>query len=250
MTPDIPLATGKTAPPKRTTSLSRLFSVFASPGATFNELSEDPHFILCWCVEIVISFIFGVTLVNRIGVYTMARTALAQSPNTQALSAAQLQTTLKVMAVGMKISFLAAPVLTIIYILIIAAIFLGLANFLLGYQANYKQSLAMVSYAFLAMTLYSIIEFIVVLASPNPTSLQFTNLVGTNIGFYLDKNTTSKFLYALGTHVDLFAIWTVILLGVGLAKLGGKKGRVGASTSVVVALWLLCILIFSGLSAL
>ncbi len=251
MTPEAPLAAGQaTAPAPKSTSLSRLFSVFTSPGATFAELARDPHFILAWCVQIVAAEIFGFLMIQRVGVYAMARQAMMQNPATQAMSPAAQQHSLAIAAVGLRVSFYAAPVWSIVVLLILGGIFLGLANLLLGYEASYKQALAMVSYAFLVMTLYTVIAIIVIALSATPSSLQIKNLVGTNIGYFFDPSTTSKFLYALGSHIGIFGIWTMILLGIGLGKLGGKKGRTGSGLSVVVVLWLLYILASSGLASL
>ncbi|MGH9475844.1 MAG: YIP1 family protein [Terriglobales bacterium] len=248
MTPELPLATGSAPPIRSPSSFERLFTVFSSPGKTFEAIARDPHFILCWCVQIVVAAIFGALLIQRVGIYNMARQALAQNRATQVMPPASYQHALAISAIGMKISFYSAPLWQIVILLILAAVFLGLGNLLLGYEARYKQALGMVSYAYLAMTLYSLVVIAVIGLTANPTSLQITNLVGTNLAFFMDKATTSPFLYALGTHLDIFAVWTVILLGVGLAKLGGKKGKVGGALSVVVVLWLLVILVFSGIS--
>lgn len=249
MTPEMPLSATPAAAPRRSSSLQRIFSVFTSPGKTFEEIARDPHFILAWCVQIVVSVIFGVIVVQRIGIYAMARQALAQNRATQALSASQLQHTLAVTATAMKISFYSAPVWSIVILLVLAAVFLGLGNLLLGYEARFKQALGMVSYAYLVWTLYTLVVIAVVALSPDPSSLQISNLVGTDLAFFMDKATTPAFVYALGTHIGIFVIWLVILLGIGLAKLGGKKGKVASALSVVVVLWLLMILVFSGVTA-
>ncbi|MGH9412624.1 MAG: YIP1 family protein [Terriglobales bacterium] len=250
MTPEAPLATGQaTAPVPESTSLSRLFTVFGSPGATFADLARDPHFILAWCVQIVVAVIYAVTLMQRIGVYALARQALAQSPATAAMSPAAYQHALTLTSTIMSITMYAAPVWTIVLMLILALIFWGLGNFVLGYEARFKQSLAMVSYAYLTMTLFSILSIIVALFS-SPGNFHITNPIGTNIGFFLDKASAGAFLFALGSHLDIFAIWTVILLGIGLACMSGKKGKTGGALSVVVVLWLLYILAASGLAAL
>ncbi|MGH9466995.1 MAG: YIP1 family protein [Terriglobales bacterium] len=250
MTPEAPLASRAAAGDKRSSSFTRLFSVFSSPGATFSELARDPHFILCWCVQVVVSLLVGFTMLHRVGVYALARQALAQRGATQALSGVQLQHALAAAAIGMRFTYYLAPIGTIVVSLIMAGIFLGLVNFVLGYEANYKQSVAVVSYAYLVQTLYWLLTIVVLWLMANPASVTFTNPIGTNLGFFLDKNATSPFLYALATHMDVFAIWTVILLGIGLSKLGGKKGKVSAALGGVVVLWLLYIFVSSGVVAL
>lgn len=251
MTPEAPLAAGQAAAPApKSTSLSRLISVFTSPGATFQDLAQDPHFILAWCVQIVVAILSAVVLTHRVGIYAMARQAIEQRGNFQAMSQAQQANVLAVTAKVLHLTVYLAPVGTIVILLILAAIFLGVGNFVLGYEVRFKQSLAMVSYAYLAMMLFTILTIVVVLLSANPASINVTNPIGTNIGFFLSKASVGAFLFALGSHLDLFVIWTVILLSIGLSRLGGKKGRFGGALSVVVVLWLLYVLAASGLAAL
>lgn len=251
MTPEAPLAAGQaTAPAPKSTSLSRLFTVFSSPGATFQDLAQDPHFILAWCVQIVVAIVSALVLSQRIGIYAMARQGLEQRGNFQAMSPSQQAHILALSANVMRFTVFIAPVGTLVVLLVLAAIFLGLGNFVLGYEARYKQSLAMVSYAYLAMTLFSILTIIVVLVSASPASVSITNPIGTNLGFFLSRQSSGAFLYALGSHIGLFTIWTVILLGIGLSRMGGKKGKLSGALSVVVVLWLLYILAASGLAAL
>ncbi|MGH7990077.1 MAG: hypothetical protein ACREDS_07830, partial [Limisphaerales bacterium] len=74
-------------------------------------------------------------------------------------------------------------------------------------------------------------------------------LTGSNLAVLFDKNSTGAFLYNLSLHIDIFSIWTAVLLGIGLAKMGGKKGKVGSAVGVVLALWVLYILCAAGLTA-
>lgn len=245
-------ATGSSAPaatPARMSSLARIVGTFASPGATFADIAREPHFILCLCVEVVAGLLYSWEILHRVGAYTLTQQAMGMSPMFRNLDPAVQQRQLAMAARVTPYTTYLQPIFGIIVYLILAAIFLGIANFVLGYEARYKQTLAMVSHAFLAMTLFFLLAALVVALMGDPSSFQMVNPIGTNVGFYLDKASTAPFLYALAGRLDIFALWTTVLLSLGLAKIGGKKGKFGSAFGTVVALWLLMILTVAGVTA-
>jgi hypothetical protein len=236
-------------PPARSSSAARILGVFASPGKTFAELAADPHFILCWCVQIVVGLLFAYELMTRVGAYALARQQLMLGTRTQSLSPEQLDKAIATAATVFKYSMWASPVIAIVFMLVMAAIMMGIANFVLGYETRYKQQVSMVSHAYLVQTLVGLLSVGVLALTASPYSFQLNNPMGSNIGFFLDKSTTPAFLYQLATHLDIFSIWIVVLLALGLSKMGGKKGKFGSALAVVVSLWLLYVLVISGVSA-
>lgn len=231
----------------RMSSAARIAGVFVSPVRTFTELARDPHFILAWCVQVVVSLGLDIVMVNKVGIFAMARQAMAQNSRLQSLSPAIQAQALSRTAAIMRVTFYVQPLGVIVVLLLLGWIFQGVANFLLGQESRYKQTLAMVSHAYLAQTLYGLLLLIPLLT--NPGNFVLTNPLGTNPAFYLDKATTPAFLYALCTHLDIFSIWVVVLLAVGLAQLSGRKGKFGSALGAVGGLWLLYILVTSGISA-
>lgn len=228
-------------------SLARIFGVFVSPGRTFEDVAREPHFILCWCIQLAVGEGVALMMVQRVGIYAMARQAMSQSAAfTNASPELQQQMVARTASV-MHYTTLFQPFLIVFFLLLFGWIFQGVANFLLGYEARYKQAMSMVSHAYLAQTLLALITMLVLWL--NPGSYNLLNPLGTNVGFFLDKASTSPFLYALATHLDIFSLWIVILLGVGVAALGGRKGKFLPAFWSVFGLWLFYVLASSGLTA-
>jgi hypothetical protein len=62
---------------------------------------------------------------------------------------------------------------------------------------------------------------------------------------------TSSFLKALAGSFDLFTIWLLILLSIGLAAIAGsRKIKTGKTATIVFGLWFLWTLISAGLASL
>jgi len=230
-------------------SLARIFGTFAAPGPTFAEIAREPHFILCWCVQAIVGVGFAMMMLGKLGAYELARQALMQSPRASAMDPATLQTAIHNSAKVFQYTMYFSPVILIVFLLFLAWIFQGISNFLLGQEARYKQAVSMVSHAYLPQSLLALLAMLVLALMADPTRFQFANPLGSNLGFFLDKSNTSAFLYAFGTHLDVFSLWTVVLLSLGLAKLGGRKGKFGSAFGATASLWLLYCLVTAGVTA-
>ncbi|MGH9481800.1 MAG: YIP1 family protein [Terriglobales bacterium] len=230
-------------------SPARLVSVFTSPGRTFADIARAPHFVLCIAVQVVVGMSYWGLILHRIGSYNLARQALLQTARGRAMDPAALQSAASLTGKLYSYSLYATPVFGILFALFMGVIFLGVSNLLLGQEARYKQALSMTCHALLTTTLYALVAMLLLVLMPDPTNFQFTNPIGTNPAFFMDKASSSAFVYAFATRLDLFTIWGVILLAIGLAKLGGKKGKVSSAFWATFTLWMLYCLVTSGIAA-
>jgi hypothetical protein len=231
---------------------ARILSVFGAPGRAFEAIARDPQFLLAWCVQIVVGVVFFQILLHRVGAETLMRQSLMQSARGRAMDPAAMQQAIHTGAKFYAFIGYASPAVSIVFLLFLGWIFQGIANFLLGQEAKYQQALAMVSHAYLTQTLVALLNIAVLVMMADPTAFNLVNPLGTNIGFYLDKANTSTFVYAFSTHLDIFTLWTVLLLSLGLAKMGAKPGQPGKFASALTAvggLWLLYAVCSSGLTA-
>lgn len=241
-----PTPAASDASEQRISSPLRLFSTFYAPGRTFEDIARAPHFILCWVVQALVASGTFLYEVRRMGVMTMAQQMLMQNAAGRALAPEQARQQVLALAKGIKIGVYVGPVTTVVVALVYAAIFLAAANFIFGKEARFKQAVAMVSHALLPLTLFWLIA-LVVLRFTDPANFYFSNPVGSNPAFFLDPATTSPGLYSLCSHLDLFAFWCVVLLSIGLTKIGrGIKFR--SAFSLTFGLWILCVLALAGLA--
>jgi len=231
---------------------ARIIGVFAAPGRTFAALARDPQFLLAWCVQIAVGVVYFQMVLRRVGAENLTRQSLLQSARGRAMDPAVMQQTVHTGAKVYAIFGYLGPLFAILAMLFLGWIFQGIANFLLGQEAKYKQALAMVSHAYLVQTLFALLSMLVLVMMADPTAFNLVNPMGTNLGFYLDKANTSAFVYAFATHLDIFTLWTILLLSLGLAKIGAKPGQPGKFASAFTAvggLWLLYAICSSGLTA-
>ncbi|MGH9536091.1 MAG: YIP1 family protein [Terriglobales bacterium] len=247
-----PLPAAGAAPqsPRRMSSAARIFGAFYSPAETFQDIARAPHFVLCWVVMVLASIFTGYTALHRFGAYELAQQLLTANPRTQAMPADQLQKLVTGTARFLPLQLYAiTPVVVIVVLLVLAAIFLGAENFLLGQQVKYKGMLAAVSHAMLPVTLYTVAGAVVLWLRADPSTAQFRNLLGSNPAYYLDPSSLGPVLNALLQRLDLFSFWAIGLLALGMVKLG-QKVKYGGALAVVAGLWVLYVLLFVGVAAL
>ncbi len=60
-----------------------------------------------------------------------------------------------------------------------------------------------------------------------PESFNIKNYAPTNLGAFLNPLETNKALYSLASSLDVITIWTLVLLGMGMAMVAGVKRSSG-----------------------
>ena len=70
-----------------------------------------------------------------------------------------------------------------------------------------------------------------------PDDFNLQNPLVFNPGAFMDPLTSSKFLYSVATSLDLFRLWTLVLIAIGLKAAGGKQLSMGGAVTAVFLPW-------------
>jgi Yip1 domain len=140
----------------------------------------------------------------------------------------------------------AFPLIQLIILLIIASVLFATFKLAAGAEVSFQVSLAIVMYASLPGLLRAGLAVLSLLAGMSPDSFTFRNPVATNIGYFLNP-ADSVFLYSLGSSVDIFLIWTLILTAIGFTCV--SKVKKGTAFGIVFGWWLLFSLAGAALGA-
>jgi hypothetical protein len=133
-----------------------------------------------------------------------------------------------------------APAGTLISLVIVAAVLFFAFNVLMGGDAGFRRVLSVYCYSSLVAIPAMIVKFPLVMMKGNVN-------VQTSLALLLSPDDKGSFLYSVLSSFDIFTLWQVILVSVGLGvmyKFSTKK----AFTTVVI-LWVVWILAKSGLSS-
>jgi hypothetical protein len=236
-----------------TTGLSqmeRVVDAYIAPSKTFNDIRRDASWWMPWVLSSLLALVFSYVVLSKIGLPTLIDGVVHQSAALEDRLANSTPEQAAAMRHGMEMQFrfmYVSPVIFLIFALIVSGIFLGTANFVFGGRATYKQMLAVWFYGTLPLAVISLLTIISVFAGVSGDSFNIKNTVGTNVGYYLMNGETPHWLVTLLSSVDIIAIWTAVLLTMGIATVAGIKR--GAAAVAVFGWWGIWVLLQTAIAA-
>jgi hypothetical protein len=228
--------------------MKALFEVFYQPGKLFASLPERNY---AWIAPLLFNSLIGVLswwlVMHYMGAENLARQqmqmyASRMSPDQMQAAIARAGSPAQ-MYTGLAASFAGVAVM----MLVVSGALMAFAM-MTSKAPRFGSMLAAVSLAyfpyFVAATLMS---GLVLAISPDPASLDFRNLLATNVGAFMNREETSKGLYAAMSSVDILSFAEIILLALGFSKL--TKSKFGFGLGAVLALWVVYVMAKMGLAS-
>ncbi len=234
------------------TQWQRVANTFTAPSKTFEDIKRgNRSWWMPLIVMAIVGYVFFAAIYTRIGMQQVVDNQIRMDPSAAARMA---QAPPEQRETGMKVSlyitegvFIASPLFLMAVAAIVSLVLWGTVNFVFGGKATFGGVFAMWFYASLPSIVKSLLGTIVVFAGMAPESFNIKNFAPTNLGAFLDPVETNKALYALATSIDAITIWTMVLLGMGLATVAGVKR--GSGYIAVFAWWAIIVLIGVGMAA-
>jgi len=218
---------------------ARIVNTFIAPSRTFTDLRRNAKWWGPFLLMVIVSTVLVYTAGQKVGFRKIMENQMQSQPKAQErlerLPADQRE---QQMEQGAKVTGMFSyifPVLLLMIWLLLALFFLGSFRFVVGADVSYKVCLAIVIYAALPLTLKTILSIVSLLAGISPDSFTFQNPVATNPGYFMNP-TDGVFLYSLGTALDVFTIWTLVLTAIGFTCVA--KIKTGTAYAVVFGWWL------------
>ncbi len=248
-TTTIPTATSDPGGPGLT-QVQRVVYTFTAPPKTFTDILRNTSWWLPFILGAVISYAFIFAMVNRIGWEKMTESGMKQNPKqydqVQAMPAEQRAQAMRLGMMFTKGFTYVVPWFGLLFAAIAALVLWGTINFMFGGRATYGQVFAVWIFGTLPLALQGILGFITMFAGVDPDSFNVQNPVGSNIGYYLSSE-TPKWLTTFASSIDIFWIWAMILVSIGLAIVAKVKRSSGLT--VVFGWWILILIIRMGIAA-
>jgi len=249
--PVLPASAAPTPQPAPLSQAARIDNTFIAPSKTFTDLRRSASWWAPWILISIFTIVFIGVVGKQMGFEQVAKNAIAHSsraeqfdklPADQQASSIALQSKI----VGFFSYF--SPFVILFYALL-ATLALWL-TFKLAFEAetSFGQAYAITMFSWLPGVIGGILGTISLFAGVNPEGFDIRNPVGTNLAYYLDPETTGKFVCAMASSLDVLSIWTIVLIGIGYAC----TSKVKRSTAIItVAVWFLVFkLVSSALAAL
>jgi Yip1 domain len=212
----------------------RLVNTFIAPRKTFEDLKRNPSWWVPWLITGIFSIIFGAVAVQKIDIPRFLQQQIEKSPSAQRrleqLTPEQRERGMAVQATIVKGTFFAFPVISLLSGLVIAAVLMAVFNFILGAEVPFQRAMAVVFYSYVPLIISTILLTVSILVSSDPNTIDITNPMPTNPGFFMDP-LGNQFIYSIASSLDIFSIWVVTLLGLGFATTSSNR-RPDAATGI------------------
>jgi hypothetical protein len=230
--------------------MASFLQIFSDPAAVFAKVRERGSWAAPLIVMALITMLFSFYVTRTIGMENIMRRYFDENaffatriPADKKEEVIQQASTPAAMIRGAFFGGVTVVVLT----LIIATIVMTMLS-IMERRPQFSRMLGTVAWATFPFTVITCLMGVLILYfSRDPTELDPQTLVATNIGAFLEKKSTSGFLYSLATSFDLIAIGKVLLLSFGISKVSGVV--FSRALTLVMGLWIVWVLLRGGIAA-
>ncbi len=197
---------------------SRIWNVFVAPASTFEAVKKSPK----WVVPLILSL-----LIMGVAMFFLTPIVIEESKDKTAeqlekrgmTDQTQIDQTLEQSAKVQKVVIAPSAVIAgAIFTFILAALWLFVSNVLAGGSAKYTQVLGVYAYTGFISLLGFLIKFPLIWS-------QKTMNIHFSPATFLADSSSDTFLYKVLAKLDLFSIWGMVVLGIGLAIVAGLKPK-------------------------
>ncbi len=214
----------------------RVIGVFVSPKQIFASIAERPSWLAPLLLLAILATSVGALMNTKMNWGEYIRHKAEENPRFSQLSEEQ-----KDQALGGQIKFwsffsygigvVAVPISALLF----ALCYWGAFNLFSGAGLRYGAAFGITTHAFLPTAISSILALII-LPLKSYGDVDPENIVATNLKAFFGDG-VPKPLAALGSSLELFWIWFLVLAAIGFAAANPKKIKPSASFGIVFGLW-------------
>ncbi len=216
--------------------MKALLEVFYQPGKVFAALPERRG---AWLIPLILNTLLLLAAAWLVPHYIGRENMVRQQMETMRLSPEQTQ--IAMARANSPASIYSGYVATVLFGPLIHAAIAGMLfafGMMTGKPPKFATMLAMVAIAFFPYWLVTTLMTALVLAvTPDPATLNIRNLIATNVGAFMDKNTMAKGLYSLLTSLDILSFIEIGLLSLGFSKV--TRSGLFFGIAAVGGIWIL-----------
>ncbi|HEY5212431.1 MAG TPA: YIP1 family protein [Acidobacteriaceae bacterium] len=229
--------------------VERVVDTFVAPSKTFLDILRSTSWWLPFLILMVVTMASAFAIDQKIGFDRVAEQSISQSASAtdqmSQLAPDARAAAVHRIAIGQKYGNYAAGVFILVFGAIVALLNWASMNFGLGAKTTFGQNFAVCMYAGLPKIFIALLNIVFVYAGVNTENFDLTNPVGTNIGYYMADS--AHWLRMAGSFFDIFGLWSLALMVIGLAIIS-KKSK-GQAAIVAVGWWLIGMFILVGFTA-
>jgi len=226
----------------------RIIGVFFSPKETLADVAQRPSWLVPIIILTILSIGVSVLMNQKIDWDSYIRTQAERSPRFEQLSEEQKQTALgPQVKITYYVTYAAGVLGPGIFALILTLVYWGAFNGMAGAGLRFGQAYGIVAHASMPSAIASIPIMVTLGLRPYGESTP-ENMLASSLYTFLPGD-APRWLQSLGSSVELFWIWTMILFAIGFSAANPKKVSFGKGLGFVVGIWVVYVIIKVSLAA-
>ena len=221
----------------------RLSGIFFEPTKTFMDIDRKATWIGIFIIMAILGMVLAYVMMSHMDTEALVRQQMAarnmsEDQINQAVAAQQSSPLMR----NLKyLGLIVAPIAQIVSYLVIAGVFL-LVFVLMGAQLNFKKAFAVTIWGMSPAGIVMSILSIVLIFIKKPETINMTQgVVMSNLGGLVDSKAHPVIASLLGS-IDIFSLWSIVLLSIGFAVISKKKLTTKKAAVGVVILWAIFVL--------
>jgi hypothetical protein len=233
-----------TAPGGQAGAIARIPGALFSPGPTFESIARRPTWLAPLLLWTAVSVVVTMMLIPRIDWERVTRQGLERRHQTvpEDRLPAIVEQSKKIGSIISWFFGLAWPAIASLFVAVV--IWGSFKAF--GWDTSFRQAFGATTHALVPNVLKALLLLPIALQRETIDPEGIGDLLRSNLGFLVERD-SAKVVHVLLQSVDIFALWSLILLVIGFAS-AAKVSRKSAA-GVVIALWFVLILIKAGWAA-
>ena len=232
--------------PAGLSQLERVTNTFFEPSKTMADIRRNTSWWLPWVLISIFSLGLVVTWDKKIGFDNISQVQISKSSRAdqfEKLPPEQKQRQFDMSVKFTKIFSYTIPITILIVWALCSAVLLAVVNFGMGAKISFKAMMAIIAYSGLPALISSVLAIVIAFLA-DPEGYDIGKPVMSNPGYFIDK---PKFLAGMLSAFDVFVIWTIFLIAVGISQ--NSKIKRGSAFAAVFGTYFIYKLIAAGFGA-
>jgi len=227
--------------------IERVVDTFVAPSKTFTDILRSTSWWLPFLLMLVVTLGSAYAIDKKVTFSAVSEAEMAKSSfgadRINSLPPDQRAAIMQRQAVITKYTTYGSFVFILIFVALEALVLWASFNFGLGAKTTFGQVFAVVMYSSLPRLFVGLLSIILLFANVGTENFDLRNPVGTNIGYFM----TSPALRAAGGFFDIFGLWCLFLLILGMSIVAKKT--MAQAAAIILGWWVLIMLLTVGAAA-
>jgi Yip1-like protein len=213
-----------TEPERPTGFFANLIDLYFSPADAFANLLRKPSFLVPLLVHISLSLLFTGIWLQKVDARAFMRARIEESPRGSQIPPERMEAILSQQETWLpRISWASGVLAPVIIAFALGGLFLFVFRFFYASEIDYKRSMTVVTSSFATLALLTTPLLLSVLALKGDWTIPPQEALQANVTLFLEKSSAPKWLWALGSSLDLFSFWLLFMLATGFAAASKRR---------------------------